>query len=211
MSKKDTVTIKITTNGNSYEIEKTKYDKLEALCEHARDTMTSPCVFHLISHICDTDAFETTKRTLIKYFERALKRQYKHLKQECPKTFIAYSIEFKETTQKEIDNDANAYKVGNSIWEITKQKLPFLHLHFYVIADCNKTIPTSFPHYAIQALDELNGLRASRYSKSRFDEVYKRLKGDYDDCVLRFLYIGKIEQKSEQIPYRNTFGTSRIS
>lgn len=211
MSKTDTIDIKMVSSGNTYAVEKTKYDSLEKVFMYAKENMTSPCMFHLISHIDELELFRTTKKDLIKFFERALKRQYKPLGQLCPDTVIAYSIEFKYTTQKEIDGSSDAYKVGNSVWQKTDNKLPFFHIHFYVIADCRKTIAPSFPHYALKALNELKGLRAARYSKSIYGEIYKRLNIDCDDAFSRFLYIGKISQKSPEIPYRKTFGTSKIN
>lgn len=211
MSKTDTIAIKMVSSGNTYDIEKTKYDSLEKVFMYAKENMTSPCMFHLISHIDEPELFRITKKDLIKSFERALKRQYKKLEQLCPNTVIAYSIEFKHTSQKEIDGGSDAYKVGNSVWQKTDSKLPFLHIHFYVIADCRKTIPKSFPIHAKAALNELKGLRAGRYSKSIYGEIYKSLNKDCDDAFSRFLYIGKIEQKSPEIPYRNTFGTSKVS
>lgn len=63
----------------------------------------------------------------------------------------------------------------------------------------------------MKALNELKGLRAARYSKSIYGEIYKRLNIDCDDAFSRFLYIGKISQKSPEIPYRKTFGTSKIN
>ena len=210
MAKKDTMTIKMVSDGRSYEIEKTKYERLEGVFMHAKENMTSPCMFHLVSHIHEPEVFRVTKEDFIKSFKSALKRQYRPLNQLCPDTVIAYSIEFKHTTQKEINGDSDAYKVGKSVWQKTDNKLPFLHVHFYVIADCRKTIPQSFPKYARAALDELQGLRAARYFKSINGDIYKRLNDDCDDAFSRFLYIGKVEQKSPEIPYRNTFGTSKV-
>lgn len=211
MSKTDTIDIKMVSSGNTYPIEKTKYDSLEKVFMYAKENMSFPCMFHLISHIDEPELFRVTKKDLIKSFERALKRQYKPLKQLCPDTIIAYSIEFKYTTQKEIDSDADAYAVGNTSLIRTKEKLPFLHIHFYVIADCRKTIAPTFPNYAMKALNELQGLRAARYSKSIYGEIYKSLNKDCDDAFSRFLYIGKISQKSPEIPYRKTFGTSKTN
>lgn len=211
MSKTDTITIKMVSNGKPYKIEKTKYDRLEEVFLYAKENMKSPCMFHLLSHIHDAEAFRVTKKDLIRTFERALKRQYKSLNQSCPDTVIAYSIEFKYTTQKEINGDSDAYKVGNSVWQKTDNKLPFLHIHFYVIADCRRTKPQSFPIFAIAALNELKGLRASRYFKSIDGDIYKRLNDDCDDAFSRFLYIGKVEQKSPEIPYRNASNASQIN
>ena len=211
MAKTDTTVVKMVSTGNAYHVENTKYDKLEKVFMHAKENMTSPCMFHLLSHIHEPEVFRVTKKDLIKSFKSALKRQYKPLKQLCPDTVIAYSIEFKYTTQKEINGSCDAYEVGNSTWIKTSEKLPFLHIHFYVIADCKKTIAPTFPKYAIAALNELEGLRAARYFKSIRGEIYKRLNNDCDDAFSKFLYIGKIEQKSPEIPYRNAFGTSLIN
>lgn len=223
MSKRDTITIKITPKGQGYNIENTKQERIESVFAHAKDSMTSPCAFHLITHVYEPELFRTTKnKGFIKSFERALKREYKLLAQrepkegkaktkrpqKCPNTIIAYSIEYKLTSQKDIDGKEDAYK---SVWEIAKEKLPFLHIHFYVIADCNQTIPQNFTKYAMAALNELDGLRAARYAKTKDNKKYKPLNTDYDDAVLRAFYIGKVEQKSSEIPYRNTFGTSKIS
>ena len=221
MSKIDTINIKMTPKGRGYGIENTKQERIESVFAHARDTMTSPCAFHLITHIHDAELFRTTKnKGFIKEFERALTRQYKKLKQKnpkidrpqkCPRTVVVYSIEYKLTSQKEIDGDDDTYQIGNIIYPKTKEKLPFLHVHLHVIADCNNTKPMDFHKYAIAALNELDGLRAARYAKTKDNKKYKPLNTDYDDAVLRAFYLGKVEQKSPEIPYRNTFGTSKIS
>ena len=207
MSKTNTIAMKMISTGHTYHIEQTKYERLEEVFMYAKENMTSPCMFHLLSHIHEPEQFRITKKDLIKSFERALRRQYKRLNQLCPDTVVAYSIEFKYTTQKEIEGSSDAYKIDNSRQNKT---LSFLHIHFYVIADCRKTIPKSFPNYAKAALNELKGLRAGRYLKSTHGEIYKKLNDDCDDAFSKFLYIGKIEQKSPEIPYRNTFGTSKI-
>ena len=38
----------------------------------------------------------------------------------------------------------------------------------------------------------------------------KNVKEHFDDSFQRLLYIGKINQKSPEIPYRETFGASRV-
>lgn len=211
MAKTDTTAVKMVSTGNTYYVENTKYDKLEKVFMYAKENMTSPCMFHLLSHIHEPELFRTTKKDLIRSFERALIRQYKPLKQLCPDIVIAYSIEFKYTTQKEINGSSDAYEIGKSTWTKTSGQLPFLHIHFYVIADCKKTIAPSFPKYAIAALNDLEGSRAGRYFKSMHGEIYKKLNDDCDDAFSKFLYIGKIEQKSPEIPYRKTFGTSKVN
>lgn len=172
--------------------------------------MTSPNMFHFISHVHEPEQFKVSKRNLIKNFERGLKRQFKDSKQYCPDVLVAYSIEFKYTKQKEIDGAEDTYKRGNSVWEKTQEELPFLHIHMQVIADCNKTHPTTFKNKAIETLNNIDGLRASRYSASYYGHLYKKIKTDTDDAFQRLLYIGKIEQKSPEIPYEKTFGTSKI-
>lgn len=220
MSVVDTINIKMLSDGKSYKIEKTKYSRLEDLVTNARDNMKSPNMIHFISHIVDPEQFKITKKDLVKLYKRALKRQFKKdaTTQECPNTLVAYSIEFKNATQKVIDGeeDAYAYKVGNSIWTKTGEKLPFLHLHFYVIADCNKTHPRTFLLYSMQALNELKGLRASRYitrkqKKEDKKKYYHNLNKELDDAFNRILYLGKIEQKCSNIPYKNKFGMSKLS
>jgi len=211
MARTDTTPVKMVSTGNTYRVENTKYDKLEKVFIYAKENMTSPCMFHLLSHIHEPEQFKITKKDLIKSFERALRRQYKPLNQLCPDIAVAYSIEFKYTTQKEIEGSSDAYEVDNITWGNKNKTLPFLHIHFYVIADCRKTIPKSFPNYAKAALNELKGLRAGRYLKSMHGEIYKSLNNDCDDAFSKFLYIGKIEQKSPEIPYRNTFGTSKVN
>ena len=211
MSKTNTVPIKMVSTGNTYHVEHTKYERLEEVFMYAKENMTSPCMFHLLSHIHEPEQFRITKKTLIKSFERALRRQYKQLSQLCPDIVVAYSIQFKYTNQKEIEGRSDAYEGNNPIWSKTDKTLSFLHIHFYVIADCRKTIPKSFPNYAKAALNELEGLRAGRYFKSIHGEIYKKLNDDCDDAFSKFLYIGKIEQKSPEIPYRNTFGTSKVN
>lgn len=220
MSVKDTTKVKIISDGNEYEIEKTKYDNLEKLIVYAKSNMKSPTMIHFISHIVDAEQFKTTKEDLIKLYQRALKRQFKKANattQQCPDTLLAYSIEFKYTTQKDIDGNEDAYRRGNSVWAKTEEKLPFLHLHFYVIADTNKTQPRSFLKASVEALNELDGLRASRYIPRKQKDVsdkkqyYHNLNREFDDAFNRILYIGKTEQKCSEIPYRKKFGMSKVN
>lgn len=220
MSVKDTIKIKIMSDGNEYEIEDTKYEVLEKLIMYGKGKMKSPTMIHFISHIVDAEQFRTTKEDLIKKYKRALKRQFKKANattQQCPDTLVAYSIEFKYTTQKDIDGNEDAYRRGNTTWKKTEEKLPFLHLHFYVIADTNKTQPRSFLKASVEALNELAGLRASRYILRKKKDVsdkkqyYHNLNKEFDDAFDRLLYIGKIEQKCSEIPYRNKFGMSKVN
>lgn len=189
--------------------------------------MTSPCAFHLLSHISDPNAFAKVKSDFAKKFKRGLKRQYKSSKQEVPDVLLIYSIEFKMTDIGEINDTDDAYfkKGADSI------KFPFLHIHVCVIADCKKTIPQSFNKRAMQSLNEIDGLTKARYFKSKdryvnvFDDetrestkqrlepqMYKSLKKEFDDVYDRVKYLAKVEQKDpENIPFRQTFGISRLS
>ena len=128
MNKRDTTALKITKDGKRYNTEDKRRERIEEVFSYARDTMTSPCAFHFITHIHDAELFRATKsKGFIKEFERALKRQYKLLAkkegkgkgkgkakrpQKRPNTLIVYSIEYKLTSQKEIDGEDNAYKYG---------------------------------------------------------------------------------------------------
>lgn len=233
MDKRDTQPLKITKNGNLYDTKDKRRERIEEVFTYARDTMRHPNAYHLISHIYDAELFRTTKnKGIIKEFERELKRQYKLLakkegkakakrRQKCPNTLIVYSIEYKLTSQDEIDGNSDTYKYG---YEKTKEKLPFLHIHLHVIADCTDCIAPSFGNYAKNALNKLSGLKSSQYLPTQPKKIkneigiyeyekkklYKKLDTDFDDAVLRAFYLAKIEQKSPEIPYRNTFGTSKI-
>lgn len=222
----------MTKNGKLYDTKHKRRERIEDVFTHARDTMRHPNAYHLISHIYDAELFRATKsKGIIKEFERALKRQYKPNttrkpksgnRQKAPNTLIVYSIEYKLTSQEEIDGDSETYKYG---YEKTKEKLPFLHIHLHVIADCTDCIAPSFVNYAKNALNELSGLKSSTYLPTQpkkikneigvyeyeKKKIYKKLNTDFDDAVLRAFYLAKIEQKSPEIPYRNTFGTSKIS
>lgn len=213
-----TVRVSMKQGYKTYELDPTKMDKIESLFSHAKNTMVSPCAFHLIAHVIDPELFESTKKQgFIKEFKRALKREYKPAstrkvksgrQQQCPDTLMVYSIEHKLTTQKEIDGKSDAYKYG---YIKTLEQMPFLHIHIHIIADCNNTIPENFPYHAMKALNEIGGLRAARYAPTQNKkQKYKKLNTNYDDAVLRALYLAKIEQKGDEIPYRETFGTSRI-
>lgn len=233
MDKRDTQPLKITKNGNLYDTKDKRRERIEEVFTYARDTMRHPNAYHLISHIYDAELFRTTKSNgIIKEFERELKRQYKLLAkkegkakakrpQKCPNTLIVYSIEYKLTSQDEIDGNSDTYKYG---YEKTKEKLPFLHIHLHVIADCTDCIAPSFGNYAKNALNKLSGLKSSQYLPTQPKKIkneigiyeyekkklYKKLNTDFDDAVLRAFYLAKIEQKSPEIPYRNTFGTSKV-
>lgn len=243
MDKRDTQPLKITKNGKLYDTKHKRRERIEEVFSHARDTMTSPSAYHLITHIEDAELFEPIKRKgFIREFERALQRQYKLLAkkepkelkkgkgkakakriQKCPKVFIVYSIEYKLTSQKEIDGDKDAYKYG---YEKTKEKLPFLHIHWHVIADCNNTRTDNFAHHAMEAMNELDGLKATRYAKTQPKKIknkdgeyeyekpqkYKKLKTDYDDAVLRAFYLAKIEQKPPKDMIKGVlFNASKIN
>jgi hypothetical protein len=105
-----------------------------------------------------------------------------------------------------------------------------LHLHIWVIADCKKTRPQAFSKQAMEALNGISGLTKARYFKSKdryvnvFDDetresikqrlepqMYKSLKKEFDDVYDRVKYLAKVEQKDpENIPFRQTFGISRL-
>lgn len=214
-----------------YGLDPIHQERIEDVFSYARDTMTYPCAFHLISHIYDAELFRATKSKFIREFKRALKRQYKPAstrnpksgrRQKCPNTLLIYSIEYKLTSQQERDGDYSTYKYG---YEKTKEKLPFLHIHCHVIADCDNCIAPNFAYHAKNAMNELEGLRASQYlptkpkkTKNKNGEYeyeegkkYKKLNTDYDDAVLRAFYLAKIDQKSPEIPYRKAFDSSKIN
>ena len=237
MDKRDTLALKITKDGKRYDTKDKRRERIEEVFTYARDTMRHPNAYHLISHIYDAELFRATKsKGIIKEFKRALKRQYKLLAkkegkgkgkgkakrpQKCPNTLIVYSIEYKLTSQEEIDGNSDTYKYG---YEKTKEKLPFLHIHLHVIADCTDCKAPSFGNYAKNALNELPGLKSSQYlptQPKKFKneigvyeyekkKIYKKLKTDFDDAVLRAFYLAKVEQKSPEIPYRKTFDTSKV-
>lgn len=212
--------------GEGYDTKDKNRKRIEDVFSYAKDTMTSPDAFHLITHIHDTELFQTTKnKGLIKEFKRALKRQYKPAttrktksgrQQQCPNTLIVYSIEYKLTSQKEVNGDSDAYKYG---YAKTDEKLPFLHIHLHVIADCNNTLPENFTYHAMNAMNELDGLRATRYAltknakdKTKDKKKYKKLNTDYDDAVLRAFYLAKTDQKPpEGMIKGDLFGTSKIN
>jgi hypothetical protein len=195
--------IKITTKrGRTYEIEEKEYEKLEHIITYANEEMKNPCIYHMLSWVSDANAFKISKRNLIKLFKRRLKAQYKKLKQEVPNTLVIYSIEFKYTDVDEIN--------GIHDHPTSKVRLPFLHIHFYVIADCIKCNPVTFPNFAKAAMNEISGITKARYFKSNKGELYKNVKEHFDDSFQRLLYIGKINQKSPEIPFRETFGASSV-
>lgn len=199
-----TVDVRVTTiNGKKYKIKSKQYDKLENLITYAKDKMSNPCVYHMLSWIRFEDKFAFEKRNLIKTFKRNLRKQYKLLSQEVPDTLLAYSIEFKYTDGDEI--------MGVNDHPTTTEQLRFLHIHFHIIADCSKCNPISFPMFALKALNDIDGLAKARYFKSNNGEMYKKVKDDFADSFQRLLYIGKINQKSPEIPFRETFGASLVS
>lgn len=234
MDKRDTLALKITKDGKRYDTKDKRRERIEEVFTYARDTMRHPSAHHLISHIYDAELFTATKsKGFIKEFKRALKRQYKLLAkkegkgkakrpQKCPNTLIVYSIEYKLTSQKEIDGNGDAYKYG---YEKTKEKLPFLHIHLHVIADCTDCKAPSFGNYAKNALNELPGLKSSQYLPTQPKKIkneigiyeyekkklYKKLDTDFDDAVLRAFYLAKIEQKPpEGMISGDLFNTSKI-
>lgn len=199
-----TIFIKMLSDGKLHELDQDQHDKLEALVFKAKAEMKYPCVYHMLSHIHDAEVFGVSKRNLIRLFERKLKKAYKRTKQNTPNVLVAYSIEFKYTNWDEVEG--KSYRS-----ESFGKDVPFLHIHFYVIADCcSGTRPQSFTTYARQALNEIPGLRKGRYLQDRLGQQFKILTTDFDDTFQRLIYIAKIDQKSPVIPYRSTFGSSRL-
>ena len=199
-----TIFTKMLSDGKLHKLNEDQHDKLEQLVFKAKAEMKHPCVYHMLAHIHDAEAFGTSKRNLIRLFERNLKKAYKHTQQNTPNTLIAYSIEFKYTDWSEVED--KGYRS-----ESFGKDVPFLHIHFYVIADCcSGTRPQSFTIYARQALNEIPGLRKGRYLKTYFGKQYKTLLTEFDDTFQKLLYIAKVDQKSPEIPYRSTFGASRL-
>ena len=199
---------KMRKDGKEYKILFKQKQRIFDLVEYANNTMKYPCVYHCLSWISEPKNLDS--RNLIKNFKRALKRQYKKLKQDMPNVLIAYSIEFKYTDQREIE--------GINDYSTSDIQLPFLHLHWYVIADCSKCLPQSFPTYAMGALNNIKGLSKARYFKSdkyvysfSNQPVFTKLDNDsFDDVCSRMKYIAKLDQKSDEIPFTKTFGTSQI-
>lgn len=194
--------IKICNEGRPYKINNKQYEKLEKIILYANETMKYPAIYHFLSHIDNPSLFKKSKRDLIKYFTRKLKKQYKNCEQVSPRTLVVYSIEFKKTDLNEIK--------GFHPYPKSSDLLPFLHIHFYVIADCTYCRPASFPYFAQEALNDIEGLSKARYFKSNKGEIYKKIKEDLDDAFQRLLYIAKMDSKSAEIPYKKTFGASSV-
>jgi hypothetical protein len=215
-----------------YDLDPIRYARIEEVYTYARDTMRYPNAYHLISHIYDPKLFETTKSEgIMKEFKSSLKRQYKlgntknpksGRRQKAPNTILIYSIEYKLTSQDEIKGSSDTYKYG---YKKTKEKLPFLHIHIHVIADCTDCIAPSFGNYAKKALNDLDGLKATRYPPTKPKKIkneigvyeyekkklYKKLSSDFDDAVLRAYYLAKEGQKPpEGMIKGNLFNTSKI-
>ena len=70
----------------------------------------------------------------------------------------------------------------------------------------------------IMALTDIKGLSKARYFKSdkyvysfSNQPVFTKLDNDsFDDVCSRMKYITKLDQKSDEIPFTKTFGTSQI-
>ena len=194
--------IKICSTGRAYKINNKQYEKLEKVILHAKNNMKHPAIYHFLSHIDEPDLFRKSKRDLIKYFNRKLRKHYKNCEQQVPNTLVMYSIEFKQTDRNEIK--------GLTHYPISSDLLPFLHIHFYVIADCTYCRPDSFPYFGQRALNDIDGLSKARYFKSYKGEIYKNIKDDLDDAFQRLIYIAKTDSKSAEIPYKKTFGASSV-
>lgn len=195
--------IKMTNKGKRYKIDDKQYNKLESLLFHAKETMTNPCIFHFCSRICDTDKFD--KANFATSLKRAIKKQYSSIKQESPNILFAYSVEHKFSTAKEINGEYD------NIRSMFEHKLSYLHIHIYIIADCIKCNPINFPNYGRKAINSISGLDTTKYNKAIDGSIYKKVDDDnFDDVFSRLLYIGKLDQKDEYIPFRETFGMSRI-
>ena len=106
---------------------------------------------------------------------------------------------------------SSAMQLGHDFRAVIAVFLTGVRVHLYVIADCcSGTRPQSFTTYARQALNEIPGLRKGRYLKTYFGKQYKTLLTEFDDTFQKLLYIAKVTQKSPDIPYRSTFGSSRL-
>ena len=77
--------------------------------------------------------------------------------------------------------------------------------------DCHKIDPANMPIAVVSALDKLDGLTKSHYLPSYDGMKYKELNDNsIDDIFNRIIYIAKLNQKSSDIPFRQTFGMSKL-
>lgn len=195
----------------TYKIDDKKIKQISSLVNHANRTMTSPIAYHFCCHISDAGSFAKVKSDLIKHITRSIRRQYKPTNEPVPTMLMFHSVEFKYTTQEEIDGATHA-DVLDAVMSANKPvKLPYLHMHLYVIADMNKANRTTFTNKVLPALNSIAGLRGSKYFKSKYDDKkYIKIKDDVQDAIRRMSYLAKIEQKSIHIPFTKTWGISRI-
>ena len=121
----------------------------------------------------------------------------------APKHVGYYSIEMKYGDFH--DNEGN--------------KLPknYLHIHLHLICDCAKGYrPTSVSGFVLKALNNISGLQKGQYHRRCKDlghgDLYHDLniKPEFDDALLRASYLAKLDQKDETIPFKKTWGCSRL-
>ena len=197
------INLKCINDGNEYQIDSKQHSNLENLLFFAKDEMIKPCISHFVSWIHQHEHFDKTN------FATNLKRQLgKIYKSNRPNFLYAYSIEHKYTTQAEIDGN---FDYGIYDYSDSDTLLEYLHIHIYVIMDCHKIDPANMPIAVVSALDKLDGLTKSHYLPSYDGMKYKELNDNsVDDIFNRIIYIAKLNQKSSDIPFRQTFGMSKL-
>lgn len=204
----------IQTNGNEYRINTETEKKIKKILTNAKKEFTQPYLYHFTCHIYNHNLFnqkrllEDLKRKLSNeyrsYFKQKLKQKYLPVQKakSCPNFICFYSIEFKKETHS---------KIRGEYYKTDLYTEDYLHIHIYIVFDVVQGyIPTSIAGFVSNALNNISGLRNAQYCKRKNGMLYHNLNKEFDDAVLRASYLAKTDQKSSEIPFRKTFGHTRL-
>lgn len=99
------------------------------------------------------------------------------------------------------------------------KKLPddYLHIHLHLVCNCGRGYhPASVSGFVLKGLNNIDGLQKAQYHRRckdlGFGDLYHNLniKPEFDDAVQRGSYLAKLDQKDESIPFKKTWGCSRL-
>lgn len=201
-------------NTIKYSINNATKQTIKNILSHGKSKFNQPYLYHFTSHIYNSDNFKPDR--LIENLKRKLKKEYREyfkekIKQKginiqnargCPEFICFYSIEYKKETRKRISGN---YQDKSAFTE------DYLHIHIYLLFNVVQGyLPSSIPGFVIVAMNKIDGLRTAQYHKRANGQLYHNLNKEFEDAIERSNYLAKTDQKSSKIPYRKTFGHTRI-
>lgn len=207
-----------------YNLDVAKCKTVKTILQHAQCHFNQPYLYHFTAHIHKPDQFN--QKRFIQNLQRKLQRQYRqYFKQRlklklldgckavkiqdakgCPDFVLYYSIEHKAETIDRINGDYN--RANSIVWEVTKD---YLHIHIHIVFNMvSGYIPQSISGFVLKALNDIDGLQKAQYHRRHNGQLYHNLNHEFNDAFARGQYLCKTDQKSEDIPFRKTFGYTQV-